>query len=299
MGVKRPLQCPPMQHKKRIAFISDIHSNLPALEAVLADIRQQGVDEIICLGDVVNVGPHPAECLEMVRDLNCVIVQGNHELYALGRIPDPDWQTCPTWSPVRWTQTQLNDEQLDFLTNLPLEHLLPEDETSVCLHASPLNQFRGYLPNLTDDEIAQRMNGRDQITLFCGHTHRPLYRLWQQSLIINIGSVGMPLDGTPEAKYIIATYTDNPGLKWQIEFRAVAYNIPHLMGEFDRVGLQEAGHIMTALFRYQMLTGQSVVWPFIHDLRAEAKETKRPLADLYAEAPIPSFVRGFLNGSRK
>ena len=100
-----------------------------------------------------------------------------------------------------------------------------------------------------------------------------IYRLWKRycqwshSWLVNIGSVGMPLDGTPEAKYVIATQNKR---QWHVEFRAVAYNTDHLMAEFERAGLQKEGGLITALFRYQMLTGQPMAGRFIRDLREKA-----------------------------
>lgn len=277
----------------RIALISDIHGNLPALEAVLADIRTAVVDEIICLGDIANVGPHPAECLDLVRSLNCVTLQGNHELYLLGRIEDPGWQTCPTWSPVRWTQAQLSQTHLHYMANLPYDYTLPANGRSgaTFVHASPHSQYHGFQAEMVDTAVAGLMDGLDNTTLFCAHTHRPLYRQWSQSWLVNIGSVGMPLDGTPEAKYIIATRSKH---QWHLEFRAVSYNTVHLMAEFDRTGLQEAGGLITAMFRFQMATGQPVAWRFIRDLREKAAALNTAVGDIYTQTPIPTFLEPYL-----
>ncbi len=147
----------------RYALLSDIHGNLPALEAVLADIKQAGVDEIICLGDVANVGPHPAECLDVIRDLGCVTLQGNHELYLLADgLPD-DWQVCPTWSPVRWTMAQLCPEHFQFMADLPFAYELLANgrAPATFVHASLRDQYWGFAAEDTVAETAVRMNGRD------------------------------------------------------------------------------------------------------------------------------------------
>lgn len=282
----------------RYAIISDIHGNLPALEAVLEDINHQGVDEIICLGDIANIGPHPTECIDVIRNLGCVTIQGNHELYMLGDILPEEWTTCPTWSPVRWSIAQLKQDHLDFIANLPFKHELPDDGLAATLftHASLHDQFWGFYPEMSEEDAAIGMNGHDNITLFCAHTHRQLYRTYANSVIINVGSVGMPLDGTPEAKYVIATRNK---MSWNVEFRRLTYNVDLVMQDFDRVGLQEAGGVITAVFRHQMLTGERNASDYLNELRAFAEEQNKTVGEVYNDMPIPERVRPFLNGKIK
>lgn len=280
----------------RIAFISDIHGNMPALEAVLEDIEQAGVDEIICLGDIANIGPHPAECLDTIRGLDCLTIQGNHELYLLGETLPDDWRTCPTWASMRWAQAQLTPEHCDYIANLPVKHELNGDQLApaTLLHASFYDQFVGFVPELSEEETAVRMNGHDNLTLFCGHTHRQLYRQWSNSWIINVGAVGMPLDGTPEAKYTIATRHKT---HWNVEFRRLPYNVDLVMQAWDRSGLQAAGGLITAVFRYQVLTGNRVVVPFLHAMGDLAKARGQSISDIYTDMPVPAYAQPFLNGA--
>jgi len=280
----------------RIAFISDIHGNMPALEAVLEDIDQAGVDEIICLGDIANIGPYPAECIDVVRDLGCLTIQGNHELYLLGETLPDNWRTCPTWSPVRWAQAQLKPEHLSFIAHLPFKHELNGSELApaTLVHASFLDQFLGFQAETSEEETAVLMNGHDNLTLFCAHTHRQLYRQWSNSWIINVGSIGMPLDGTPEAKYAIATRSTTT---WNIEFRRVTYNVDLVMQEWDRSGLQAAGGLITAVFRHQVLTGQRVASPFLLSMRNFAEEQGQSVSEIYANMPVPDYAQPFLNGA--
>ena len=96
----------------RLAVIADIHGNLPALHAVLEDIQKQHVDDIICLGDLGNAGPFPSERIDEVRALNCITIQGNHELYVLGQYHDAEnIDEDPTWGVVRWARKQLREDQ--------------------------------------------------------------------------------------------------------------------------------------------------------------------------------------------
>lgn len=276
----------------RIAFLSDIHGNLPALEAVLDDIQRSGADQIICLGDIANIGPHPGECLDLVADACDVVLQGNHELYLLGRITDVDWQTCPTWASMRWARSRLRPDQFDYMDSLPLRWDLPvAGAPALCVHASPLTQYRGFLAHHDDEQVAERMDGVDGVTLFCAHTHIALLRRWSASWIVNVGSVGMPLDGTPAAKYVLAMATT---AGWQFQFRRVRYDLARLMDAFEDSGLQAAGRGVTAVFRYQMLTGKPTVGPYLDGLYRLAQERGVRMADVYDDYPVPAEVAGWV-----
>lgn len=275
----------------RIAFISDIHGNQIGLEAVLDDIQQAGVDQTICLGDIANLGPHPSQCLDIVQERCDVVLQGNHELYLLGKLGEVPWQTCPTWASMRWAREQLRPEQFGYMRQRPLAHQIPTQPATTCVHASPLSQYKGFLAKHDAEQVAHRMHGTDHVTLFCSHTHVPLFRTWSHTQIVNTGSVGMPLDGTPEAKYVLATQYKG---KWQIEFRRIPYNLELLMQEFDSSGIQKVGGMITAVFRYQMLTGKHIASKYLGKLHAYAREQGRSVAEVYDNYPAPAEVQQWL-----
>ncbi len=288
----------------RLAIISDIHGNLIALEAVLADIQRQGVDQIICLGDIANVGPHPSQCLDVVRDLNCPVLQGNHELYLLGDIrrfegDKNNWHTSPIWSGMRWSREQLRPDQMDYIANLPTQYEIEGDghghtrAHALFVHASPFSQFKGFMPFHNDESVARRMEGWDNVTVFAGHTHFPLLRPWSNALIVNGGAVGMPADGTPTAKYLIAT---QQRYEWQVEFRHIDYNRERLMAEFDKTGLQQAGGKVTAVFRHQMYTGQLLIPQYLQALYQQEKENNLTIHQSYDIVPMPPEVERWCNG---
>lgn len=279
------LNCP-----MRLAIISDIHGNGIALDAVLADIHQQGADRIICLGDIANAGPHPSYCLDTVREVADVVIQGNHELYLLGDSMPDDIDTSPIWAGLRWVRRQLRPDQFDYMRRLPYSYCRVQNGGTPTLftHGSPASQFLGFKAEYGHEAIVKRMNGHDGLTLFVGHTHRQLYHNWARSWICNVGSVGMPLDGTPEAKYVLATWQP-PG--WQIEFRRVAYDWGKLTAAFDEAGYQQAGGVITALFRYQMLYGRDVLWHYLTELRQQAELIGVTEAELYPRYPVPAVVQ--------
>lgn len=159
----------------RIAILADIHANLPALEAVLADIAQSGVTRFACLGDTVGYGPHPAACLDLVRGLQCPTVLGNHDFYVSTGSPMIDRilaegraLTNPVWAGVRLARQQLDEDQLSWLRALPSSDRL---EDAVIAHAALHDRENWpYLHALQDALPTLRLlDGR---LGFFGHTHR-------------------------------------------------------------------------------------------------------------------------------
>lgn len=277
----------------RLAILSDIHGNGTALDAVLADIQRQHVDRLICLGDLANAGPHPRYCLDTVRQLTDVVIQGNHELYLLDDEMGQEVDNNPLWAGLRWVRGQLRPEQFGYMRRLPFSYCWVENGRSPTLftHGSPASQFLGFKAEYNHEAIVKRMNGHDHITLFVGHTHRQLYQNWSRSWVCNVGSVGMPLDGTPEAKYVIATWQRQ---QWQIEFRRVSYDLAALTAAFDDTGFQQAGGVITALFRYQMLHGRDVVGQYLNELKHQAEMIGVTEAELYPHYPIPAIVQRWI-----
>ncbi len=203
----------------RYAILADIHSNLAALRAVLADLGERGgADELWCLGDVVGYGPDPRECISLLRSYHLQAVAGNHDLGAVGRIPLDDFNPEAA-AACRWNGAQLGPDEVAFLEALPLT-LVRDSFTLV--HGSPREPVWEYLLSVT----SARANFERFETAYClvGHSHVPLcfemapeengcflrelseeapLRLSERRLIINPGGVGQPRDGDPRAAYAI------------------------------------------------------------------------------------------------
>jgi len=187
-----------------LAVISDIHGNLPALETVLKDIDQQGITEIICLGDVANFGPKPAECIERIATLGCPTILGNTDDYLLNLRNIEEHQRSEN-SPMiidieRWCSEQLSQKHKDSLNSY-----LPKLESSYkglsCLyyHASPKNHTDLIVATTSDDILEDYFSEyQDNLPTLCigGHTHAQLLRRYLQSFVINPGSVGLPYEKT-------------------------------------------------------------------------------------------------------
>jgi diadenosine tetraphosphatase ApaH/serine/threonine PP2A family protein phosphatase len=235
----------------RYLIISDIHSNLAAFEAVLADAGS--FDKVWCLGDVVGYGPDPNECVERLRDLPDVCVVGNHDWAALGKMDTEDFNPDARKA-CHWTGKQLSPSNLAYLETLP-RSLIEEGFTLV--HGSPRQPIWEYI---LDSSVA-RANFKHFDTRFCfvGHTHVPIiYRhhpenpnricdpvipslndplvLGEERLIINPGSVGQPRDGDPRASYAILD-SDRKQSDLTLEYRRVPYPIETTQARMVEKGL--------------------------------------------------------------
>jgi putative phosphoesterase len=181
-----------------LAVISDIHGNLPALEAVLAELEQEQLDEIVCLGDVA-LGPQTAETVARVRELGCAVVMGNWDAWVLDGFPraqgDP-WRRFieqGEW----WAQT-LSAEDCAFMrTFAPRIELELDGVQVLCFHGSPGSNEEMVLATTPHDELLRMFAGFDHPLMLGGHTHVQLTRVVEGTLVINPGSVGLPFRGLP------------------------------------------------------------------------------------------------------
>jgi diadenosine tetraphosphatase ApaH/serine/threonine PP2A family protein phosphatase len=215
--------------------MSDIHGNLAALESVLADIQDQGIDEIYCLGDVVGYGPNPCECIDKVREHCTVCLLGHHDHAVLF---GPEGFGVGAEQSVYWTREILessdSEDRIHFLCELP--RIITEPRRTF-VHASPRNPLHEYVfpYDIQNLPKMEKIFARCEKDCFYGHTHIPgiitedlrflapedvnsEYQLNGQKHLINVGSVGQPRDGNPDACYVILDGVC-------VRFRRVAYDI--------------------------------------------------------------------------
>ena len=189
----------------RIAIISDVHGNLPALETVLADIEARGIETIYCLGDMVGKGPSSAEIVDMLRPSCDVIIRGNWE-DGLSK-----WQFEPERMQY-WHQQMLGEARCAWIGQLPYHHDFYMSGRHIrLLHATPQKLHVKIDPNRSYDEWLTMFEATEMIGLDApevdlvvfGHTHRPqMINLFQDGKqILNVGSVGNPTDRVPRASY--------------------------------------------------------------------------------------------------
>lgn len=221
--------------QKRHAIISDIHGNLESLQAVLADIAEQQIDTIYCLGDIVGYGPNPCECLDLCLDFR-VCLLGNHDN---GALFDPGGFSSGAERAIFWTRRMLEDPKSDvarrrwmFLARLPRTY---RDNGWMYVHGSPRNPLCEYVfpEDATNSNKMSRIFAFIDCVCFHGHTHVPgiftesgkflaprefdhTYTIGEEKVLVNVGSVGQPRDNDPRSCYVIV---DGDTL----EFRRVAY----------------------------------------------------------------------------
>jgi predicted phosphodiesterase len=198
-----------------LALIADIHGNVAALEAALADIAGQRPDRILILGDLLLNGPRPAEVLARVMELDAegaLVISGNTDI----AVADGDFTAAFPWleevppghrAAAEWAREQLSEEQLEYLRRLPAERRLWVDEDTLVLgcHASPGSQTSGLPADLEPALTVQRVTRTDARVIACGHTHVAEVRELGRKLIINPGSCGYAFDGTPDACWALLT----------------------------------------------------------------------------------------------
>lgn len=229
----------------RLLIISDIHANVAALEAVLADAGDEW-EKIWCLGDVIGYGPDPNECVSLLRQQEHISLSGNHDWAVLGKIDINDFNKDARMA-IQWAQGALSEESRDFLDALP--PLLQEDPFTLA-HGSPRQPVWEYIL----EQSTAAVNFPLFETPYClvGHTHvpamfeqighgravarHPVYNeriaLDDRRLILNPGSVGQPRDADPRAAYALL---DTELLEW--EYRRVDYPVGQTQERMRQAGL--------------------------------------------------------------
>jgi predicted phosphodiesterase len=238
----------------RIALLSDIHGNLPALDAVLADIRSQGpFDQIVVAGDLAWAGPWPAEVVDRVRDLGAAVIQGNTDAFFAYRPDDPpeDKQESRFGPLQAWLADQLGAERVAYLLKLPFSHRISAGPGCdlLVVHANPRDLDRAIDPRLAEtdlDELLGPPEHCDWQALAFGHVHVPYARSWHGRLLVDVASAGLPLDGDRRAAYAIIT---SDGTAWQAEHRRVFYEVPWVVRQMQTGGLPRGKHFADRLLR--------------------------------------------------
>jgi len=227
----------------KIAIFSDIHANLEALEAVLADTKNQGCTDYVCLGDVVGYNADPVACLNIIRDMGCPIVKGNHD-FDSGNDTPLDQMNDLAANSLKWTRQQLSVDQRKWLSRL---RMVRQVQDFTIVH-STLDQPTSW--NYVTNRHDAMSNFSYQISPVCfyGHTHLPItyYKDEQTGSLppttvpindgvkyfINPGAVGQPRDGDWRASYCIYDLETKV-----VTFRRVAYDLVKAQNKIIMAGL--------------------------------------------------------------
>jgi predicted phosphodiesterase len=268
----------------QLAVLADIHGNLPALEAVLADVKRQSVDGMIVAGDFLD-RPQPLEAVRAVQALDACVIRGNREDYQLAyhRLQAPDhWHTSRQWVGLRWIHECLDQEALDYIASLPEEAVYAAERTDPIriVHASPGSMTDPILPSLDPDAMAvHRQAGLlslsrrkigihealalfDEPVLICAHSHISWKQELDGRLIVNPGSVGIPINGDTRAQYAVLTWH---GGRWQVEQRAIEYDRHRIRETYEESGILDIEGAFALAQLCAIESGQNVPrWLLLH-----------------------------------
>ncbi len=225
----------------RIAILSDIHGNLTAFEAVLAELQQASPDLVLHGGDLADSGSSPVEIIDRIRSLGWQGVMGNTDEMLVNPSSLEEFASQSSAPPAIWeairqiasaTRSVLGEERLSWLSKLPRIY---KQDTFALVHATPQSCWRAPSPEAADAELEATYAQLDRPIVIYGHTHRPSIRSMPGSvkLIINTGSVGLPYDGDPRASYLLLEGT-TPSI------RRVKYDVEKELKALSSCGLPGA-----------------------------------------------------------
>jgi predicted phosphodiesterase len=229
-----------------VALVSDVHGNLPAFQAVLEDVAEQGVDETWCLGDLVGYGAQPDECVALARESCRLCLAGNHDLVVIDKLPIAEFSATAA-AAAEWTREHIAEESLEFLRGLePLD----TDQPVGLYHGSPRDPVWEYV--LSSWQAGECIDAMEARVGAVGHSHVALFFHVNRSAdvvgaqapagteldisegrwLINPGGVGQPRDGDPRAAWLLLD-TGN----WTAAWRRVEYPIDEAARAIEAAGL--------------------------------------------------------------
>ncbi len=249
----------------RIAILSDIHGNIVALEAVLADLAGLApFDQIVVAGDLVWAGPRPREVVDRVTSLGAAVIQGNTDAF-FSVTPDdvPEGKEPSRFaSQLMWMCDRLGEERVAYFRGLPFSHrIAPSSRPGhdlLIVHANPRDMERAIMPRASNADLDELLMDAGQAPswqgLAFGHIHTPFMRSWRDRLLVNVASVGLPMDGDHRAAYAILTWEGNAAQDgaWRAEHRRVMYRHAIVAHEMRTGGMPRGKHfaerLMTASY---------------------------------------------------
>lgn len=220
----------------KIGIISDIHSNIYALEAVLDDMESRNIDLIACTGDLVGYGTRPNEVIDTIRKNRILTIMGNYD-DAIGNFKmvcgcdykDPKDAEKASLS-MYFTSMETTDENKKYLSSLPKEATLNFNNKTIKLVHGSTRLINEYLKE-DSKESKEVMDELAEDILVCGHTHIPYYKYYGEKLLVNAGSVGKPKTNKPSANYVIINIDNMSSVK--VEIIEVNYDFEKIAREIE------------------------------------------------------------------
>lgn len=273
----------------RIAVLADVHGNLPALAAVLAEIERLQPDQVVLNGDLINGVPFSAEVIDQVRARDWVVVRGNHEFYYLDfgtPRAEAGTEDAQRWGQLHWLVEQITPAQGTYLAMLPDQRIgyVPGTQPLCIAHGVPGRNRVGFYTHQTAEQIAAELTAVGQHTLLSAHTHVQIDRQIRADLpagerswhLINPGSVGLPLNGDVRAQFALLESVPEEVAAggWQATMQRVAYDRRPALAAYAESGMAAAGGIMTELFYWEVVTAELEItlffrWAHQHGLAVD------------------------------
>lgn len=280
----------------KIAVLADVHGNLPALEAVMAELETQQPDLVVLNGDLINAVPFSPQVIDRVRSQDWIVVRGNHEFYYLNWGTDraaPGSDDPARWGQLHWLIERITPEQGNFLAALADERTLyvPGTQPLRVAHGVPGRNRVGFYNEQKEAKIAQELHEIGERTLISAHTHVQIDRFVAEVHLrngedpaalesdphaaraphhhhaaatpprwhlVNPGSVGLPLNRDPRAQY--AVLESVPEVEtyggWRATHHRVAYDRRPALDAYHQTGMLEAGGVISQLFYWELVTAE-------------------------------------------
>lgn len=240
----------------RIAVLSDIHANLPAMNAVIEAVDACRPTQVVVAGDIINRGPQPLRCLETIlqrrRECGWRVLKGNHEdfvlLEAAATAGRADWER-KLYAHTHWTMERLRDH-LPELRELPDRVVLegPDGGELRFVHASMRSNRHGLYEDMEEGDVGELIAPAPRV-LTVGHTHVPFVRPLGEVLVVNAGAAGLPFDGDPRASFALLSWEEP---RWRADIIRVDYDRAEAEADFDHTGYAADAGPMVALIRDEL-----------------------------------------------
>jgi predicted phosphodiesterase len=278
----------------KIALLTDIHANLPAFQAVVADMDAWRPDRVIIGGDLVNRGTRPKECLDLALDRQAtdgwLFLRGNHEDYVISHGREGAPRHGPRLEAHRasfWTYEQLGGD-MEPLRAMPesVELSGPDGKPLRFYHGSVLGLREGIYPETSEAHLHARLglNGDrppHRLALFgVGHTHRPLIRTHEGVLVVNAGSAGMPFDFDTRPSYAQIWWEQG---HWQARIVRVDYDLAAAAKDFETSGFMQQGGPLAQLILIELLEAHSMLYNWALKYQDAVMEGKISMEDSVSE----------------
>jgi predicted phosphodiesterase len=246
------------------AVIADLHGNVPATEAVLADLERVQPDRVIVGGDLVNRGPQSRAVVERIAPLGWEAISGNHDTWFIslwrGEGLPEGWE-APWWTPARLAVASLTPENISWLERLPssLRVELPGAEPALVVHGSPRDNREGMGRMRSDEQIRAALAGVEEKTVIGAHIHYPYEREVDGTQAVVVGAVGCPFNRDINAQYGLFTWEDG---RWRVEHRSVPYDHEPAYAAWYENGYLDDGSLAAALMLLEYQTARTHYVPF-------------------------------------